>query len=266
VGYSITAPMASEIAKKRMLAFLEKNLRKFPELLGKPADQPVYYRGPLEDGLPTNESLSYDDGPCRIGFDYNCSSLEREYIWTICRWMALQCGRIDIFQYSPHFPNLQGAFPVVVYDGQEYGDPKDGEGPQPVILDTSPGNRIPKELHWLMVNPLGLPSRPSEHRKKIIEFDNQIYGLDGQALLQKEMERLQKLWDAENPRIPCDWEKLDPGQCQNPAVRFFRDEFEFSGRIARLNVARCGYHARDSGHDIQEISLEEYLVAQVMDS
>jgi len=65
MGYSITAPIKSQKAKREMFGFLTENFVPFNELLPKAYDGFCHMRGPLD------EDFSYDRGKCRIGFDYS---------------------------------------------------------------------------------------------------------------------------------------------------------------------------------------------------
>ncbi len=140
-----------------MLRFLGKHFRHWAIVIGEGADTPRYYRGPLWDGMSSNESLSYDSGSCRIGFDYKSSGFEREYIFSICRWMAMTVG-------------LDGR-PVVVYDGIE----------EIVCVE---GNGI--DAYGCVVGP--------EVRRFAI--DREVYGYDGLELIRREIKRLHEQWNS----------------------------------------------------------------------
>jgi hypothetical protein len=107
MGYSIATPIVSEAVKQELLAFFSKHYRKWTDVRydGKYSN---YLDGPTDD-------LDYDHGPCRIGFNYNASGGEREYGFSVCRWMALHVGK------RRDFLDLKGLGPVpyVVYDGHE---------------------------------------------------------------------------------------------------------------------------------------------------
>jgi hypothetical protein len=66
-------------------------------------------RGPLG-----GKDLSYDRKPTSIGFDYSClNDPERQYIWCVIRWMALNFG--DHFKFN----GSSRMVPFYVYDGHE---------------------------------------------------------------------------------------------------------------------------------------------------
>lgn len=181
MGYTIATPVKSEMAKCKMMAFLKKNFRHFPELEGRKKTAAVYYYGPIPNGKKCG--LSYDSGKCRIGFDYNASGYERDYIFTICRWIALKVGRLYTFP-TKNRADLQGDFPVIVYDGDEATDPEKGAGPWPILLDNlSDEQGVDQTGCKLIIN-------PKEDR-----FYQDLYGYDGWELIRKEMKRLNSLWE-----------------------------------------------------------------------
>ena len=104
MGYSIAAPVKSYVARDKMLTFLEQEYKTWPELYyHKPKGTPSYLRGPL------GADLSYYHGKCYIGFDYNAASGEREYAFSIVRWIALKIGK--------QFKKV--GMPYYNYDGDE---------------------------------------------------------------------------------------------------------------------------------------------------
>lgn len=158
-----------------MSKFLKANYRKWPEISPKPCES--YLRGPMSN------DFSYDGGNCRIGYDFNASGYEREYAFTIVRWIALKAGKLRAFQ------DPTGEFPFYAYDGNDA--PGDEEGPTPIILDVG---QPASENDWKFVDHLGIPSRWSEFRKDEQEFHLKIYGYDGLPIIRKEMERLNSLF------------------------------------------------------------------------
>jgi len=192
MGYTIATPIRDEKTKAKMLAFLKANFRQFTELTDKNGPH-NYYRGPLPDGLPSDESLSYDSGPCRIGFDFNDGGFAREYIFTVCRWMALKVGRLYSFP-TKGTPDLQGDIPIYAYDGDDQDDSNEEGGPTPVLLEGSMD--VPEKKSWCVVNKLGVIVH---HRNKMVEFMlSMMPDLDGYELIRVEMERLDALWNANN--------------------------------------------------------------------
>lgn len=185
MGYTIATPCKDQASKKKMLAFLRSEFRHWPKLIASKSND-KYYRGPI------GRDLSYDHGPCRIGFDHNSSGGERDYVFTICRWMALKVGRIDEFPTQVR-PELTGKFPVIVYDGDEATSPEDGEGAWPVILDSVKG--IPEEYMWAVVDKFGIKQKINEEEAK---FYAKIDGYDGWEIIRKEMKRLNEAWEKFN--------------------------------------------------------------------
>lgn len=97
-----------------MLRFLKKHWRNWPTIIGRPKEGQY-----LSD--PRGDHLSYDDGKCRIGFDFNAVDGERTYGWCMCAWMAIKAGRKN-----------RAGVPYFVYDGYEkipviVGPPKTAE-------------------------------------------------------------------------------------------------------------------------------------------
>lgn len=185
MGYSITTPIKDESSKKKMLTFLKTNFIHWPKLIGSKSND-KYYRGPIGD------DFSYDHGDCRIGFDFNASSFDRDYIFTLCRWMALKVGRIDEFPTRIR-PSLSGKYPVIVYDGDEATDPDEGEGPWAVIDLTE--DEVDKEYHWMLVDKFGVKSKINQKENA---FNMDIEGCDGWLIISEEMKRLDKAWEIFN--------------------------------------------------------------------
>lgn len=199
MGYTVATPIRDEESKARMLAFLEKNFRHWQDVCGGREGTQRFYRGPLPDG-----ELSYDKGPCRIGFDFNAGDYEREYIFAVCRWMALKVGRVDVVETSC----CRLKYPVIVYDGDDGQTEEDGTRPPawPVIRVEPNDGDLPEEHAWCAVDRWGcrdfsvksLPERVRRRERMLV----QDYGYDGWAVVRREMQRLDALWigDAE----PCD--------------------------------------------------------------
>ena len=104
MGYSIAAPVKSYAARDKMFALLSREYKAWPELYyHQPEDTPSYLRGPL------GEDLSYYHGKCYIGFDLNAASGEREYAFSIIRWIALKIGK----------QSKKIGMPYYNYDGDE---------------------------------------------------------------------------------------------------------------------------------------------------
>ena len=100
MGYSITTPIKSEKAKKYMLAFLRQHYN--------PTLDP-YARGPID------RDLSYDHGPCRIGFDATSTS---DYMISVCAWIALKVGKMKVYP-TKALPKVAGPCKYLRYDGYQ---------------------------------------------------------------------------------------------------------------------------------------------------
>jgi len=143
MGYTVATPIRNEQDQALMFEFLFNNFRHWDDLRHR---ESRYYRGPSVNG-----DLDYDKGPCRIGFDFSTSGFEREYIFAVCRWMALKVGRVDTFPTKCR-PEVKGAHPVIAYDGDEATRAGDGDGPWPVILG---GEELAEEVWWCTVSTSG---------------------------------------------------------------------------------------------------------------
>lgn len=87
MGYSIAVHVRNVKLRDQMMALLTREYRSWPVLNGGSADDPRYASEPKDGGL------SYSHGRCIIGFDYNASGSEREYAYSLLRWIALKVGR-----------------------------------------------------------------------------------------------------------------------------------------------------------------------------
>lgn len=181
MGYTVTAPVRDEVARREMSAFLKVHYRKWPAVCGKKCGS--YLRGPI------SRDFSYDRGKCRIGFDYNASGFERQYAYAVCRWIALKVGKVGTYP-DKFFPGLNGRFPIIAIDGSD--DLDDEQGPWPVVLDGTPG--IPSRLNWLKTSNLGMPTWRSKFRILEERLYNSLLGCGGRKLIKSEMERLDALW------------------------------------------------------------------------
>lgn len=106
MGYSIATPIKSEKAKKEMMEFLERHYN--------PTLDPRA-RGPIDNDWDNSRNLSYDHGPCRIGFD---ATLTSDYIISVCAWMALKVGKVKTYPTKAN-PKAHGPHKYVRYDGYE---------------------------------------------------------------------------------------------------------------------------------------------------
>jgi len=113
---------------REMLAFADKHFPMFTDIIGVRGEH-NYYRGPL----PSKE-LSYCNRRGHIGFDYNSSDEEREWVYTLIRWMAVKVGR-----------RTRAGFPRYLYDGHEWIEMKSDEV-KPEFISILYSKRLLKKL------------------------------------------------------------------------------------------------------------------------
>lgn len=195
MGYTVATPIRDEESKARMLAFLEKNFKHWDELRGRALqNRGRGYRGPIADDAA--DGLSYDHGSCRIGFDFNTPAFDRDYIFAVCRWMALKVGWCVEFPIAPIVavdgdeladpvcPGLVGVYPVIVYDGES-------NNPWPMIRDRVTAGDAHR---WCVVDEFGC--HDDDYRSLVL--NKEFYGYDGAKIIRDEMKRLDALWTKED--------------------------------------------------------------------
>jgi hypothetical protein len=165
MGYSIAVPVKNNDLKNKMLSFLDKEYKPWSTMDNRWKND--YASHPTDD-------LDYDNGKCRIGFNYNTAYPERFYIYTILRWMVLKVGKKR--KHKSFDTNIL----YYVYDGCEIS---------PVVIkDTMP---VPKDYQWAIVDQYGW--KPSN------KFDRSIYKKKEcdvwDELIKKEVEKLDDLWE-----------------------------------------------------------------------
>jgi len=186
MGYSIAVPVRSEKLRQKMQAFMDANYRDVSQLLEK-------WKHSFASE-PTGD-LAYDDGKCRIGFNFNASGPERQYIFAAARWMAIQVGRkrtLELFYGT----GVRASVPYYVYDGHdacpivfldEWKDkapPRDGDYP-------TGGWEMHDKYGWLVsgnyevriIKSSGI--YPKEHQKVLLSELDALYD---------EIKRLDQLW------------------------------------------------------------------------
>jgi hypothetical protein len=177
MGYSMATPIKSPKARTRMLRFLKKHWRNWPTVIGSPK-QGQY----LSD--PRGDHLAYDDGKCRIGFDFNAGDGERTYGWCMCAWMALKVGR--------RVKHEGVKIPYFVYDGHET-----------IKVIVGPPDETGKDRYdELGVLHSGIHARPTPFltaigRRILGRIENERK--KDREIIRKEIERLDALWAKENP-------------------------------------------------------------------
>lgn len=139
MGYSLSTIAKSKSAQKRMLAFMEKHYIPAWKVLGE-EEHSEFISEPSED-------LSYAHNKLQIGFDFNASGFEREYMFTLTHWMALKIGRrTNVVTMDEKRVEIRGEpFPYILYDGYDRWP----------VLDR-PLKEIPKRLHWCGSDYLGM--------------------------------------------------------------------------------------------------------------
>jgi hypothetical protein len=174
MGYTVATPFPNETLRDEVAEFLKAEYRTWAALNGDPKGN-AYSSPPLPDGwghYDRGKNLDYDDGTCRIGFNYNTADGEREYVWTYCRWLALRFGE------KQPFPNLKDPAPGVSYDGDD---------PEPVVINE-------RYDEW------GVKIAGERERRPGLELMLKEFEEDA-AIIRAEMQRLDKAW-AERGVVP----------------------------------------------------------------
>lgn len=181
MGYTVATPAKS---KKEMLEFMSQHFRPGYETFG-------YEKGydPSRSGVLSSEDLVYDDGTSKMGFNYN-GELGRDYIFNVCRWMALKVGRKRKFKCY----NITESVPYYVYDGEEA---------VPILLKSEWEGIV--TCTGLFTGPLGSKEGP-QHRalernrtergpspdlENMLEDERENF-----AMIKKELKRLEDLWSS----------------------------------------------------------------------
>lgn len=168
-----------------MLSFMDKNYQDVSKLL------PDHYTYPAASS-PTSHHLAYDDGKCRIGFNYSTmDDPERRYIWALLRWMSLQVGRkrkLEIFYDT----GIKKIVPYIVYDGLKA---------MPVVLVEEWKNEAPPRDSgsWEMHDELGWRVTENAHANKasrLLGIFSKKRKIKEFQVLREEIKRLDGLWKA----------------------------------------------------------------------
>lgn len=113
MGYSVATPAKSGKAKAEMLEFMSEHFRPAHEFI----PEVVASYDPSSSGILTDDQLAYDRGSSKMGFNYSTSTgPEGEYLFFICKWMALKVGRKRRFK---EYGLPDTSVPYYVYDGHE---------------------------------------------------------------------------------------------------------------------------------------------------
>jgi hypothetical protein len=174
MGYSISVNIRSVRLRDKMLAFLEENWRRWPELDGGKREDPAFASDP-----ETGKDVSYNNGQkCNIGISYNACEPERDYIFQFIRWLAIIIGK------KKRFKGIKDPVPYMLYDGDECW---------PVLIKGKQKLDKGCEWAWAIYDRYGT--------KQIKDYETKIYGifdLDVEKEFDKmrnEMKRLEKLWN-----------------------------------------------------------------------
>jgi hypothetical protein len=153
MGYTMAVPIKSRKMQARMMAFLDAHfLEELPfkhDMIGDLV--PIY--------PTTEEDLAYDDGKCRIGFNFSLSSA---YVYAVCQWIALRVGRrrrsFSCDSIAETF-RLDQPVPYIVYDGE-------AAYPLLPLADKPHTDCSPGKLGWfaIFVDEHGCPEKSGELR------------------------------------------------------------------------------------------------------
>lgn len=145
MGYSVTAHAKDNPSLYKMWEFMQKYYTKPTTLFG---GENCYSRLAVNFGKGAQtEGLSYDRSRSAIGFDYNAVGLERDYIFSVVKWMALKIGKTKLIR------NV-GEVPYYVYDGHEKGL---------IFVESIWGDKVPKEDRCCIVNDVGFKALASKY-------------------------------------------------------------------------------------------------------
>lgn len=139
MGYSLSTIAKSKALQQRMLDFMEKHYIPAWKVLEE-KEHAEFISVPMDD-------LSYAHHKNQIGFDFNASGFEREYMFTVTRWMALKVGRLTKAAKLDDKVVKFGVppAPYILYDGGDHWP----------VLDR-PLSQIPKRLKWCGSDHLGM--------------------------------------------------------------------------------------------------------------
>lgn len=151
MGFSLAVSVRSPRLKEEMHEFLIRQYKPWSELVDG-EDIPDHFQGPyIDDQLDT-------PGKCCIGFDYQpVTGAEREYHFSLIRWMAIQIGKRRS-KFRGEALVLVTPVPYVLYDGIELSPvlvqdewPNVGPDLQPHVFDAlgmKVDETVARELAW----------------------------------------------------------------------------------------------------------------------
>jgi len=121
MGYSIGVHARSLKLRDEMYDFMQANLRPYGEIVG---DKDIRNR------YEFSKWLGYIKGKRVVGFNYNCGNEQRDFIYALTAWMAVQIGSKRFCNVcdgandyrSVHWYNYdsQHTCPVVVMEHKDY--------------------------------------------------------------------------------------------------------------------------------------------------
>jgi hypothetical protein len=139
MGYSVTVRAKSKKLLVNMWEFMLEHYVSPSELFSQTGN---YSRLAININKDSDDSLSYDSSKSAIGFDYNACEPERDYIFSVVKWMALKIGKTFKIKGV-------GEVPYYVYDGEEK---------MPIFVKSLWGKNVPEKYSWAVVNNVGFKS------------------------------------------------------------------------------------------------------------
>jgi hypothetical protein len=202
MGYSVAVPVKSQKAKEEMLAFLYKHYKPFSTLAqGTDLEQESRPEYDPTGAILADGELSYDNGKCRIGFDYGGMFRERHYLYCTIRWIALRVGRKRQLNAAAKLGILHAIY-YYVYDGFEAC---------PILRTTECTIEDAQKVGWTIVDQHGYDAWPRPwdlHPDGLVADaiaandthwlrEKEIYATIDELVL-KELTRLSRLWGERN--------------------------------------------------------------------
>ena len=197
MGYSLSTPCKSAKARDEMEAFLDEHLRPFSEVIAedkaaldkirklslfpssfKPDWDPTAY-------LAVGDGLAYGAGANKIGFNFSTSHNYGQWMYGLCRFMALRVGRKRTFK---GLLGVEGTFPYYTYDFE--GTPVLTEEDYDRVSESAKGRFSPTD-HVGFTHPQ--PWGDSDAATRYYRSDVAIG-----KVVKRELARLAVLWDDRN--------------------------------------------------------------------
>jgi len=166
MGYSIMTPFSNEKNKNEMLEFLRNNYRN--------AWQVLELEDETEISAPTDNFPYIHEKGNYVGFNYHRTTIEREYAFLLCKWMAKMNGKLMK-------TNTYQKIPYILYDG--------------VARIGLVEEKIKNEEEKIKIEEVGRDGYSPLPEKMSFLYDD--YGTsykEGERKIQHELIRLTKLW------------------------------------------------------------------------